>query len=115
MVAAQRHDEVGSDRASPRADRHRNDEVAAGDEADDITLALRFDRAVTQPSYQSVRQEVERLGGKPDDWVAAIGPHISVEAFEVSDDVSQQLAQASRAKDVVVQRPPFYTEGSIRR
>jgi YfiH family protein len=45
-----------------------------------------------------------RLGGTPDNWIAAIGPHISVEAFEVSADVGQQLARASEAQDAVVDR-----------
>jgi hypothetical protein len=38
--------------------------------------------------------------GDPGDFVAAIGPHISVAAFEVSDDVAAALASASRAPAV---------------
>jgi hypothetical protein len=39
--------------------------------------------------------------GTSPDLVAAIGPHITGRAFEVSDDVAQQLVQASYATDVV--------------
>jgi hypothetical protein len=43
-------------------------------------------------------------GSRPEHLVAAIGPHISVAAFEVGDDVARQLAGASRATKVVVAR-----------
>jgi len=39
--------------------------------------------------------------GQRGDWIAAIGPHISVRAFEVSDEVAGRLAAASDATDVV--------------
>ncbi len=38
-----------------------------------------------------------RLGGDPTDWVAAIGPHISTAAFEVSEDVARELEACSDA------------------
>lgn len=41
-----------------------------------------------------------KLGGAPADWLAAVGPHISVEAFEVSTDVAELLRQCSDADAV---------------
>jgi purine-nucleoside/S-methyl-5'-thioadenosine phosphorylase / adenosine deaminase len=41
-------------------------------------------------------------GSRPERLIAAIGPHISVAAFEVGDDVAHQLAGASRATQGVV-------------
>jgi YfiH family protein len=38
------------------------------------------------------------------DIIAAIGPHISVAAFEVAEDVAEQLAAASPATDVIERR-----------
>jgi polyphenol oxidase len=43
-------------------------------------------------------------GSRPERLIAAIGPHISVAAFEVGDDVAEQLAGASRATQGVVVR-----------
>lgn len=40
-------------------------------------------------------------GSRPEHLLAAIGPHISLSAFEVGDDVARQLAAASRATRVV--------------
>ena len=40
-------------------------------------------------------------GGDPARMIAAIGPHISLAAFEVSEPVAAQLASASSATDVV--------------
>jgi len=45
--------------------------------------------------------ELASGGGKPARMVAAIGPHISLAAFEVSEPVAAQLASASTAADVV--------------
>ncbi|MDQ2643753.1 MAG: peptidoglycan editing factor PgeF [Myxococcota bacterium] len=39
--------------------------------------------------------------GQRGDLIAAIGPHISLRAFEVSDEVAAELARASDATDVV--------------
>jgi YfiH family protein len=41
------------------------------------------------------------LGGQPSNWIAAIGPHISAQRFEVSDDVATELESASSADCVV--------------
>jgi polyphenol oxidase len=35
------------------------------------------------------------------DWIAAIGPHISAAAFEVSEDVAQMILAASRDSNIV--------------
>ncbi len=51
---------------------------------------------IIQAAVSCLRAE---LGG-PGDLVAAVGPHISVGAFEVSDDVARALASASRADAV---------------
>lgn len=48
-----------------------------------------------------VRQALAALGGSPQDWIAAIGPHISKAAFEVGDDVARQLAAASTTANPV--------------
>jgi YfiH family protein len=42
------------------------------------------------------------LGSDPARLVAAIGPHISAAAFEVGDDVAEQLESASVARDAIV-------------
>lgn len=44
---------------------------------------------------------IERLGGSPHDHLAAIGPHISAAAFEVSEEVAQELTGASANPEVV--------------
>jgi YfiH family protein len=46
-------------------------------------------------------RRVCELAGPRADLVAAIGPHISVDAFEVADPVAQQLAAASTADGVI--------------
>jgi purine-nucleoside/S-methyl-5'-thioadenosine phosphorylase / adenosine deaminase len=45
------------------------------------------------------------LAGPRADLVAAVGPHISADAFEVGDDVAARLEAASPAQDVVRRRP----------
>lgn len=48
---------------------------------------------------------VRSLTPSPEGIVAAVGPHISAEAFEVSDDVAALLAAASDARAVVRRGP----------
>jgi len=53
-----------------------------------------------------VAQAVKRLcglGARAERVMAAIGPHIGADAFEVGEDVALRLAAASRATDVVRQ------------
>jgi YfiH family protein len=55
-----------------------------------------------------VAATVERmlaLGSRPEALIGAIGPHISARAFEVGEDVAEQLARASSAEAVVVRSP----------
>lgn len=44
---------------------------------------------------------LRRISGGEGDLIAAIGPHISRRAFEVSDDVAAELAQCSPLDDVI--------------
>jgi YfiH family protein len=44
---------------------------------------------------------LDALGGRPEDLVAAIGPHIRPDAFEVGDDVAAQIAAAAHGEEVV--------------
>ena len=48
-----------------------------------------------------VLEAARRLSHDPVELVAAIGPHIRLDAFEISDDVAQQLEQAAGGRDVV--------------
>jgi len=48
---------------------------------------------------------VSRLGD-PSELVAAIGPHIRLAAFEVSDDVAAQIAEVAHGEQVVDERGP---------
>ncbi len=61
-----------------------------------------------------IRAAGERLGGNPEHWVAAIGPHISVEAFEISDDVAERLEGASDASDAIVRAPGRKPHANLR-
>ncbi len=47
-----------------------------------------------------------QLGGDPRNCLAAIGPHITVQHFEVSDEVARELAQCSPALNVVRRGDP---------
>lgn len=57
-----------------------------------------------------VEAAVERLvqthGVRPEELVAAIGPHIRAEAFEVGFDVAEAIADAAHGADVVLERAP---------
>jgi polyphenol oxidase len=60
-------------------------------------------RGVAQDIARATVEVMTRLGSRAAAITAAIGPHISVEAFEVGDDVARQLARASGAADVILQ------------
>lgn len=49
-------------------------------------------------------EALRREAGGECDLVAAIGPHITASAFEVGEDVADELTRASRAADVVERR-----------
>jgi len=55
---------------------------------------------------ESVRALCGAVGLDPSTLIAAIGPHIGVEAFEVSDEVAQQIAVAVADPEVVVTGEP---------
>lgn len=58
-------------------------------------------RGVAQDIAQATVEVMTRLGCRAAALRAAIGPHISVDAFEVGDDVARELARASGAADVI--------------
>jgi polyphenol oxidase len=49
-----------------------------------------------------VVKALSSLGGRPKDWLAAIGPHISAAAFEVGEEVALELERCSAAVGAVV-------------
>lgn len=55
---------------------------------------------------------LRELVGAPTDLIAAIGPHISARAFEVSEEVAAELAACSSQPDVVV-RTELAADGSV--
>lgn len=60
---------------------------------------------------QAVRALRELIGG-PSDLIAAVGPHISARAFEVSEEVAAELAACSSLPDVVL-RADVAADGSV--
>jgi hypothetical protein len=52
-----------------------------------------------------IDRAAESLGGQPRDWVVAIGPHIRVDAFEVSPDVAAELQLAAKDVDCIKTGP----------
>lgn len=50
-------------------------------------------------------EALRREAGGEGDLVAAIGPHITGRAFEVGDDVADELGRASQAEDIVERAP----------
>lgn len=58
-------------------------------------------RGVVRGAVRAGLAALERSGADASDVVAAIGPHISVAAFEVSDEVASELVAASPDSNVV--------------
>jgi len=58
-------------------------------------------RGIVAGVIASALDELGRVAGGPIDPIAAIGPHISVGAFEVSEDVAEELRKASPDPGVV--------------
>lgn len=58
-------------------------------------------RGVVGGAVRAGLASINRVSEDASDVIAAIGPHISLEAFEVSDDVANELAQASPDPNVV--------------
>lgn len=59
-------------------------------------------RGVVQNVVGAALEVFLARGSRPERMIAAIGPHISLAAFEVGDDVALELARASRAAPGVV-------------
>jgi YfiH family protein len=50
---------------------------------------------------------IDRLApSSPSSLIAAIGPHIRGDAFEVGEDVAHQIAAAAHGEDIIVRRAP---------
>jgi YfiH family protein len=62
-------------------------------------------RGVTGKVLAAAVARLRSLGSRPGALVAAIGPHISVAAFEVGEDVALALARASSAEHPVKREP----------
>jgi polyphenol oxidase len=79
--------------------------VLAGDRHSGVAVAIHAGwRGVVRGAVESGIEELRRLAGSGAEVVAAIGPHIREEAFEVSPDVAAELAAVSRVP--AVSTPP---------
>jgi YfiH family protein len=58
-------------------------------------------RGVVQGVTRAAVEALLERGSRPEELIAAIGPHISLAAFEVGDEVARELAGASSAQHVV--------------
>jgi len=61
-------------------------------------------RGVVQNVIAATLEVFFDRGSRPEHLIAAIGPHISLAAFEVGEEVARELAAASRATGVVAAR-----------
>jgi hypothetical protein len=61
-----------------------------------------------------IAEALKQLGGSPAAWIAAIGPHISLDAFEISEDVAAQLERCSDAKAPIRRRPDRKPHADLR-
>jgi YfiH family protein len=62
-------------------------------------------RGVVKGVVAATLEQMLARGSHTADLLVAIGPHISREAFEIGDEVAQQLATASSAQNAVLTRP----------
>jgi len=62
-------------------------------------------RGVVRGIVTSTVKSLLQQGCQVKDLLAAVGPHISVTAFEVSEDVAHELSQAVPDVDAVVRKP----------
>jgi hypothetical protein len=58
-------------------------------------------RGVEQNVVGATLERLRALLGRPGELVAAVGPHIELEAFEVSAEIAERLRHASSVRDVV--------------
>ncbi len=63
----------------------------------------------------AVEAAIDHLGAAPEELVVAIGPHISLEAFEVSDDVAARLVACSPDPGVIAREPGARPHIDLRR
>ena len=59
-------------------------------------------RGVVKGTLRAAIEQFSARGSEPGHLLVAIGPHISLAAFEVGDEVARELEAASDAKEVVV-------------
>jgi YfiH family protein len=76
--------------------------ILVGDRRSGAALAIHagWRGLVRRVVFEGV-EALRREAGVECDLVAAIGPHITGRAFEVGDDVADELTRASQARDVV--------------
>lgn len=80
--------------------------VLLGDAESGLVAAVHAGwRGVALDIARATLEVMTRMGCRAAAISAAIGPHISVEAFEVGDDVARELAQASGAADAIQRAP----------
>jgi polyphenol oxidase len=72
-------------------------------------------RGVVAGALENAVKQLGSAGGGTPELIAAIGPHISVEAFEVSDDVAAELVACSPDPAVVTRRPSARPHIDLRR
>jgi YfiH family protein len=76
--------------------------ILMGDRSSGAVVAIHAGwRGTVRGVIAAAVTELRRVVGADGDLVAAIGPHISLEAFEVSDEVAAELLRASPDPDVV--------------
>jgi purine-nucleoside/S-methyl-5'-thioadenosine phosphorylase / adenosine deaminase len=72
-------------------------------------------RGTVRRVIDAALSELEQLGARRSRLLAAIGPHISRAAFEVGEDVADELRRASRAADPIELRPGARPHADLRR
>jgi hypothetical protein len=60
-------------------------------------------------------EALELLGTRPSELLAAVGPHLSVDAFEIGEEVAVQLEAAAPGQPVVRRLPGQKPHGDLRR
>jgi YfiH family protein len=76
--------------------------ILVGDRASGSVAAIHAGwRGLVRGVVASGIETLRRTTGSPGDLVASIGPHITARAFEVSEDVADELSRASHADGVV--------------
>lgn len=84
--------------------------------ADPLTGRVAAAHAGWRGLVRSVIAETARvLGGNPGGWIAAIGPHITQPAFEVSEDVAMEIEAVCPGADCVLRRPNLKPHVSLSR